>query len=77
MNKTVLLADLTDHERYQALGKTVRLVRDIYNFEGTRRIKKAGEIGTLESTQGFYSIATVKIGKRNYNVGFTDLEILD
>ncbi|MEM4994964.1 hypothetical protein WKH56_20580 [Priestia sp. SB1] len=74
VEETALLSDLKKHQTYGIVGKTVKLVNDVYGFTG-KRLKKAGEIGTLESINHFYDNGIVKIGKRKFTVSFRDIEV--
>lgn len=67
------LTFLTDKMVKNAIGKEVKLIEDLYNVSGTRRMKKENEVGTLVMVVLPYEEATVKFGNRKHKVDFSKL----
>ena len=67
------LTFLTDKMVKNAIGKEVKLIEDLYNTSGTRRMKKEKEVGTLVMVVLHCEEATVKFGNRKHRVDFSKL----
>jgi hypothetical protein len=74
--QTLSLCDIDRKSAYKYINKKVRLTRDILSWNCERVIKRKGSEGTIESLHSMYNQAIVKMGKRNYDINFSDFEVI-
>lgn len=74
--KTICLCDIERKSIHNYINKKIRLTRDILSWNCERVLKRQGAEGTLISLHNIYNQAIVRIGKRNYDVNFSDFEVI-
>jgi hypothetical protein len=74
--ETLSLHDIDRSSAYKYINKQVKLTRDIFSWNNERVLKRKGAEGTLISLHTRYNQAIIKIGKRNYDISFSDFEVI-
>jgi hypothetical protein len=74
--ETICLCDVERIGIHKYVNKNIRLTSDILSWNAERVIKRAGAEGTLISLHNIYNQAIVRIGKRNYDINFSDFEVI-
>jgi hypothetical protein len=74
--ETICLSDVERTGIHKYINKPIRLTYDILSWNAERVIKRAGAGGTLISIHNYYNRAVVRIGKRNYDICFSEFEVI-